>query len=396
MDASRLLEVLDDIEAEFEDGLARLISGLVQQYTAARDSPTVDNAPLIQTAFASLAEFIDKGRFSEYPPSKAGILHAIGGKSRVGPGLRNRLDDLMSIPGQTTAGIVTALTAMQTNANTFKKSCTQTRTGLEALGLLPHTILANEFEIGVLIPETLVDRKLSSLVKELGSWNKIVRGFQEVAGEEEREVTVAGLGSGSYEAFIPLGIAAAGYLSRTIDKVLEWYSKVLEIRKHRQELKELGAPVAEVSSIQKYEKDLIENGIQALAKEIFKEANPKVDTNRRHELETNLTISIRQITRFVDKGGTVEVASSTPPAVKEPVAVGDEATQEEKKDYDQLLKEFKKLSLEVERVNSIKKSGSALRQLPPRQEPILQLEMEADEDDLPTEKSAKKKGEKPA
>ena len=103
MDASRLLEVLDDIEAEFEDGLARLISGLVQQYTAARDSPTVDNAPLIQTAFASLAEFIDKGRFSQYPPSKTGILHAIGGKTRVGPGLRNRLDDLMSIPGQTLA-----------------------------------------------------------------------------------------------------------------------------------------------------------------------------------------------------------------------------------------------------------------------------------------------------
>lgn len=185
MDVSRLLEVLDDIEAEFEDGLIRLIAGLVQQYTTARDSPTIDNAPLIQKAFSSLTEHIDEGRFSQYPPSKAGILNAIGGKTRVGLGLRNRLDDLMSIPGQTTAGIVTALTAVQTDVNTFKKSCTQTRVGLQGLGLSPHTIPTNQFEVGVLIPETLVDRKLSSLVKELGLWNiKLSEDFKKLPGKK--------------------------------------------------------------------------------------------------------------------------------------------------------------------------------------------------------------------
>jgi hypothetical protein len=179
------------------------------------------------------------------------------------------------VPGQTTAGIVSALTALQADVSAFKKTCAQTRAGLRALDIAPHTIPAGEFEVGVLIPDILVDRKLSALIKELATWNKIVRGFQEVAGEEEREVTVSGLASGSYETYIPLGLIAAGYLSLTIDKVLEWYLKVLEIRRRRQELKELGAPVAEATAIQKHEKDLVENGIQALAKQIVKDAHPK-------------------------------------------------------------------------------------------------------------------------
>jgi ribosomal protein S20 len=123
------------------------------------------------------------------------------------------------------------------------------------------------------------------------------------------------LASGSYEAYIPL-LAAAPYLARTIDKVLEWYSKVLEIRKRRLELKELGAPTAETTAIKKYEKDLVDNGVKALAKEILKEANPKVDPARKNELEIHLTISIRHVVRFVDRGGSVEVASGPPRKLK--------------------------------------------------------------------------------
>ncbi len=61
---------------------------------------------------------------------------------------------------------------------------------MEALNLENYSIPNGQFEVGVLIPERLADSKLGSLVKELDSWNKIVRGFQEVAGDEEREYYV--------------------------------------------------------------------------------------------------------------------------------------------------------------------------------------------------------------
>jgi len=394
MDASRLLAVLDDIEAEMEGGLVRHLASIMQQYTAARDSPTVDNATAIQRAVGALIEYTELGRFSQYPPSKSGVLVAIGGESRLGPGLKNRLISLLSVPGQTTAGIVTAMNALNADISTFRKACLQTRAGLRALGITPHTIPAGEFEVGVLIPEALVDHKLSSLLKELGTWNNIVRGFQEVTGDEEREVSVVGLASGSYETYIPLGLAAATYLSMTIDKVLEWYLKVLEIRKHRQELKELGAPIAEAGLIKKHEKDLVENGIQELAKEIVKKAHPKVEPNRKHELITHLSISIRQITRFVDKGGTVEVAATPPDASVEPDSISEEATQEEKTTYEDMLNEYRKLSEQVQKISAIMQSGSALGRLPARPEPILQIESDIEVDDSPKEKTSRRKAEK--
>lgn len=266
--------------------------------------------------------------------------------------------------------------------------------GLESLGVTPHVIPSGEFEVGVLIPEPLVDRKLGALAKELELWNKIVRVFQEVAGEGEREVTVAKLASSNYEVYLPIGLLAATLLSRTIDKVLEWYLKVLEIRKRRLELHELGAPVAEVTAVKKHERELLEKEIRALAGELVKEAHRKIDTNRKNELEAQLTIHIRQIARFVDNGGTVEVDSTPPEAPEEPTPPeGEAASPEQSEEYARQKKELDGLRLEVEKVSRILEGGRSLRRLPERHKPILQLsdgDPVAEAADL--EKPSKKKG----
>lgn len=394
MDASRLLAVVRDIEAEHSDGLSESLKSLIQHYTTARDAPSKDNSPAIKEALDDLDALAGESPFLRYPPSKAAVLDAIGGSGRVGPGFQQQLTAILSVAGQTTAGIVAGLTALQVDLDAFRKACTQTRAGLESLGVTPHAIPSGEFEVGVLIPEPLVDRKLGALAKELELWNKIVRAFQEVAGDTEREVTVAKLASGSYEVYLPLGLLAASLLSRTIDKVLEWYLKILEIRKRRLELQELGAPVAEVNAVKKHERELLEKGIQTLAGELVKEAHPKVDANRKNELETQLTIHIRQIARFVDKGGTVEVDSTPADPPEEPSAPeGENVTAEETTEYERQRKEWKRLRLDFEKVSGILEAGRALRRLPERQEPILQLpEGDLGGEAADPEKAAKKKG----
>ncbi len=397
MDVSRLLAVVNDIEGEYQGKLSQLLKDLIQHYyAAARDVPTKDNMPAIQQALRSLDECLDESRFAQYSPSKAAVLEAIGGLQCVGPGLQEKLNAILSVAGQTTAGIVTGLTQLQVDLDAFRKACTQTKTGLESLGITPHAISEGEFEVGILIPERLVDQKLGALAKELEGWNKIVRGFQEVAGEEEREVTVAGIASGSYEVYLPIGIIAAGLLSRTIDKVLEWYLRILEIRKRKRrlELQNLGAPVAEVDSIKKHERELLEKEIRGLAGEMVKEFHPKVDAPRRHELETHITLSIRQIARFVDKGGLVEVDSTppkqpeAPPAAPEGADVTEDATQE----YERLKKDYTRLSSEFEKVSRILDMGRSLKRLPERVEPILQLpEVDPEYERTEPEKPIRKK-----
>lgn len=374
MDVSRLLAVVTDIEREYENGLSESLRDLIQQYTGARDSPSRDNSLSIQEALDSLLASAEHSLLVQYPPSKAAVLDAIGGSGRVGPGFRQRLTGILSVAGQTTAGIVAGLTELQADLGAFRKACNQTRAGLESLGVTPHVLPIGAFEAGVLIPEALVDRKLGTLAKELELWNKIVRSFQEVAGEEEREVTVARLTSGSYEVYLPLGLLAAGLVSRTIDKVLEWYLKILEIRKRRLELRDLGAPVAEVAAVKKHERELLDNEIHTLAAELVKGPHLKVDATRRNELETQLVIHIRQIARFVDNGGTIEVDSTPPEPPKEPTPPeGDNATPEATNEYERQKKELRSRRTTFDEVSRILEAGRSLRRLPERHDPILQL-----------------------
>jgi len=394
MDASRLLSVVDDIESEFSDGFIDALTALIEEYTAARDTPTQDNTPAIKVALDSLTNHVKNSVFADYPPSKVAILDTIKGLQRVGPGFQERLNEILSVSGQTTAGIVTGLTELQVDLRRFQKACAQTKAGLQSLGVTPHTLEIGTFEAGILIPEQLVDSRLGNLVKELEAWNRIVRGFQEIADEDEREVVVAGLASGSYEVYIPLGIVAAGILAKTIGKVLEWYRQILELRKLRLEIQKLGAPASEPEIYKKHERDTLEKNILTFANEIMKESNSKLDPTRKNELETQITLSIRQIARFVDKGGIVEVYAEPPDEPKEPPtqADGETATPEATKEHERLITEYKHLKLEFESASYIRETGSLLRLLPERSESILQLSDDDSSDESPLpEKSSKKK-----
>jgi len=154
MDASRLLAVVNDVDEELRGGSLDALATLNQHYTAARDAPTTDNTAAIQEAYSALVSYATEGIFSEYPPSKLAILESIQATQVVGPGFQARLGEILSVPGQTTAGIVTKLTELQSDLKTFQKACNQTKSGLQALRVEAHSLPQGEFEAGILIPRS--------------------------------------------------------------------------------------------------------------------------------------------------------------------------------------------------------------------------------------------------
>jgi hypothetical protein len=339
MDASRLLAVAADINTEYRETLSPKLKALIAQYTAARDAPSSDNSEAIHAAVKQLTEDVEHGLFARYPPSKLAVLDAIGADRLVGPGFSKGLAEILSVPGQTTAGIVTALSALMGRSDALQKACSLAQRGLEALGVEPYEIPEGEFEVGLLIPERLVDGQLGKLAAELQNWNRALRVFQEVAGDGERDVKVAKLSSGSFEAFLPFGLVAAQLLSVAIDRAIGWYKQILEIRTLREELAKRGAPVAETTDIRNFEKDLVEKGIKALVSELLKQA-PKDPSGRRNELEAHLSVSVRHIVRFVDRGGTIEIDTTVPEEPEEPPSSDDADTQEGSAEKDRQAKDF--------------------------------------------------------
>lgn len=215
---------------------------------------------------------------------------------------------------------------------------------------------------------------------QIDNWNFILRGFSELAGDSEREVSFKGLASSDLEIYAAVGMGVAKFLSFAIDKVLDWYKKILEIQEVRQRLAAVGGPPAEVDAARKYEKKLLKEVILETVDELMAQGDSKLKKDRKDEFQNHLTISIRRIARFIDEGGDVEVIAGAPEVPTEPAepeGEGDESTAlreqylEKKKVYDELV-------VVADEVHEISRKGALLSSLPPRENPILQLE-EGDE-----------------
>jgi hypothetical protein len=383
MDAGRLLEVLEDIDAEFSGSYIKTLQSIVQSYTAARDTPAQDPSGQIKTAHERLAEFFKSSVFTDYPPSKRHILDAIGGSRLVGPEAEVYFLGLLVDAGMSAASVVAVATEFVTKVDKFRKSCSQALTGLRALGVVPHSLGASECEVGVLIPRGISGGNLSGLNGELAQWNLALKGFAELAGEEQREIAVKGLASGSDEAYLAVGIVTARLLALAIDRVLAWYKKIMEIQEARARLASLGAPVAEAAAVKAHEKKLLEDGISSLVHDLIEQSGTKLAANRKGEIENQLTITVRHIAKFVDHGGDVEVTVGVPEYPEDLVPPDASADSEEarkaQKEYLEERKNRARLLEEISTAESISRQGSKLRELPPRQRPILQIG-EADED----------------
>jgi hypothetical protein len=68
----------------------------------------------------------------------------------------------------------------------------------------------------------------------------------------------------------------------------------------------------------------------------------------------------------------------------------DSAAPEDLENYQHLLTEYKKLKLDFDNITKVLTSGRSLTRLPPRPEPILQLEFDTEEESSRTEKPKKK------
>lgn len=91
-------------------------------------------------------------------------------------------------------------------------------------------LLGDQAEVGILLPRSLTQGHLDVLTRQLRTWNRILRGFAELAGADEREISVRMLSTGSEQVFLLTTVGVAALLSPVIDKVLDWYKKILEIR----------------------------------------------------------------------------------------------------------------------------------------------------------------------
>jgi hypothetical protein len=384
MDASRLLDLLIDLEAEIVGGYEEALTGLSRAYTQARDTPGLDHSSAITSAAERLHEVTESSVVNGFPPSRVAMLAKLEADSLFGDAAWARIEDALAEAHSGPASVVTELEELKAELAKFREAAASIHESFEALGIEPEGALTTECEVGITIPSALTGAQLGPLAKELAKWNKILRTFAEVAGETEREVTVRALATGSYDLFVISACTTGLLVATAVERLANLYKTILEIQILRSQLTALKVPTAEPTKIKEHEKALLKEGIDDLVKELFKMTPAKLEIGRKNELKVQLTQSVTQIAAFIDSGGSVEVV---PPADEEDEAEedgddGDDEGQEGEdaevaeltgKELAEIRRLAKKREIERERNDKIRQGGAALAALPDRSQPILQL-----------------------
>jgi hypothetical protein len=134
------------------------------------------------------------------------------------------------------------------------------------------------------------------------------------------------------------------------------YKQLLEIRKLHQEIRKQGVPQKEMTGIEKYANELMENGIAKASEEIVNEYYEQQDKGRKNELTIAVRLSMNKIANRIDHGFNLEVRV-------EPPAEGGSEQQSE-----QVRKAVAAIESATANMQFLKLEGQPLLKLPEREE----------------------------
>ena len=362
MDASRLLALLQLLEADANGGYSAALQSLTTLFSRVQSTPTQNVYPQIDSGRATLFKLLDESPVNLLVPSQLALLKSIGGENYFGMSARHRIEDILDEAGIGGPTAVAAdLTAFNDLLQKFRAGAQQVVSGLIALGVEPATLGPDDREFGLTVPEHVWKNQLTKVQGVLKDWNFVLKTFLELGGDETPIVSLRGVGSGSpFQLFASVPELSAAALMLAVERLARLYKTILEIQQLREALRSKGVKVAEVDAVKAQEREMLEAGLKELHGEILGQAKVK-GAERKAELANQLVVALRHMARYMNVGVDEEVSYPPPAPPSDVVAAGAEVSKE---DADRAA---------AARWESIERGG-AMRSLPPREAPVLQLE----------------------
>ncbi|NHM04311.1 hypothetical protein [Flavobacterium celericrescens] len=350
MDASKLLHVLNDLSETDESYIQELIQNL-KSYIRNNNSDEITNT------IQEIKNEIKLSTIEKYNKSDFEILEKIGGRNYYGKWGEYTLDDILTINSYNVNKTIEDLQEYADDRKDFTDRIERVLDDLNELGIKIHKPSGNNFEIGLLMPDSYTHKKIPFITKDLNRWDKIFKTFKELNGETPDDSELNFVSNGSLQFFIDNSPEVAVCLAVAIERIVNIYKKITEIRVTRLKLKELGINTTEQKSIEKQEKEILNNEIDKISLDIIKDfATKNIEKGRINELKIAVKGHVTYIAKCVDGGMTIEINS---PEVNEPKTDGKAASEANKlkTDYDKILKQVELTQKSMDVLKTIGKTG---------------------------------------
>ena len=355
MNAERLHLILRAVQIELADKtfiptLQQLVTSLQNQVNQPAQTGYQQN---VAQSLASLNATLSAAPSNSFSPAWKQVLNEIGASEFLGAALDARLREIFARNQITPSAALQELQQISQTINQLKSAVDQVVSGFAFLKISADGLAPGECEVGVVIPRKSVDNKLDPLADELHELNIMLGDFEEIATGKRDGFSIRTVSSTDFAFFVGMAPKVAALLAVTVERLVQLYKRLLEIRRIQKELKEQGVPADKAKGIEEHANSVMSDGIEKIVAEVFKNYTELKDRGRSNELRNAFRITLNRWANRIDQGYNLEVRIEPP---------------EEKKKGDPIEEDINKIHGASRGLEFIKLEGPPILSLPESEE----------------------------
>ncbi|MFV2056828.1 MAG: hypothetical protein ACC707_10190 [Thiohalomonadales bacterium] len=267
-----------------------------------------ENSASFKSALDDLNGSLELFESNHLVPTLGDMLQKINATALIGEGLRQSIENILSTNATEQAGISQQLTDLLASVNDFYERSADTIRGLRHFSIAIDQLDNDEFELGFIFPSDQFNLSLSKFKNEVIFVNKLLSDIYEITGVQPPASDIRSLSSGDVAIYLRTPIIIADKIMQLIKGIVRVYDTIGDIQKKTRELKLLEVSEHIIDLLKEEEKQRITLGLEALKINLFdRENNAVSDDGRLNELETSISIDLKQLAQKIEHGLKIEV-----------------------------------------------------------------------------------------
>lgn len=304
----------------------------------------------------TLYQSLDTATSNDFSPTWKQLIDEIEATDILGLRLKERIEGIFSRNQITQAVALQELQEINNKIQNLQTALDQIISSFQLLKIGAEELEPGECEVGVLVPRDFVGNSLDRFADELEEIDRIFETFSELVTGSRSSFQIRTISSSDLTIYFDAIPQVAACIAVAVERIVELYKKLLEIRKLHGELSKQGIPENNLDGIKTHANSLMETGIEKLIPELIKDFYSNSDEGRKNELTIELRFSLKKIANRIDNGFNIEVRAE--PDIEEKQSESNDATHQDAQKYYSIIETTSRT------MQFIKREGSPILSLP--------------------------------
>lgn len=355
MNVGKLYACLNIIREEYDnfeiiEKLKTLQSSLQQSVS----QPNEETAKNFRDNYSNLFNALSESWSNFESPTRIKTFDDIEASSKIGQGLMNRIEKIISNNNITPASALKSLSELVNEIEEFSDAIEGVVEDFEFLNFKYEDIKSGEYEIGVSFPMKIIKSNLEGVSKETNELDRVFKTFKEIAEDDTSSIKIRSISTTDLQVFLDSAPIVAALIATSLERIVALYKNILEIKKIKNELVAKKTPKDVITPLEKHEAEIMKRGIKDMSENLVDEFYKQKDDGRKNELKVALGNALRYLAEKIEHGAIFDVRAGEP---EEPESTeGEEETPQYKKAKTEYLKEMK-------HINQINSKGRSVAEL---------------------------------